>query len=254
MNDVIQAKICTDCEADVTVEIPDSLSKDWQKKLRDWEIICNACDQARQAEHEREARAAAAKAVWQARRDRVRRAEMPAMLREITWDGVDEQGRRGAVQAVRRWAAGDLPGVLLTGAIGVGKTTIAAAAAWEFLDRGALRWMSVPTLMARLGSGFSDPSRQAALGLLNGTEALVLDDLDKTRPSEYAAEQLFNAIDRRVTAGAGLLVTTNLMPDRLADRYPDPYGDALASRLAGYCEIHGVSGQDRRIRSLVGAA
>lgn len=79
-----------------------------------------------------------------------------------------------------------------------------------------------------------------------GTEALVLDDLDKARRSEYASEQLLCAIDKRITAGAPLLVTTNLMPSQLADRFPG-YGPMIVSRLRGYCETFLVEGPDRRL-------
>jgi DNA replication protein DnaC len=80
----------------------------------------------------------------------------------------------------------------------------------------------VPVLFAHLGRAFSDDERQDALAGLTGDQALVLDDLDKTWPTEYAAEQLFCAIDKRLTARAALLVTTNLALSELAARYPDP--------------------------------
>lgn len=111
--------------------------------------------------------------------------------------------------------------------------------------------VSVPFLFARLGLAFSDDARQEALNALAATDALVLDDIDKTRPTEYAAEQLFCAIDTRVTAGAGLLVTTNLAPSALAERFPDPYGEAIVSRLVGHCETFALEGGDRRLERRV---
>jgi IstB-like ATP binding protein len=153
-----------------------------------------------------------------------------------------------AASAICAWARGDgRAGLTLAGQVGVGKTHAAAAAAWERVRLGPLRWFSVPVLFAQLGRSFSDEGRHDALGVLVGTEALVLDDLDKTRPSEYAAEQLFCAIDARVTADAALLITTNLALSELAERFPEPYGEAIVSRIVGYCDTFEMRGADRRL-------
>jgi hypothetical protein len=156
-------------------------------------------------------------------------------------------GAGGPETAARRWATGELRALLLTGPVGVGKTRAAASAAWERAEREPVRWVSVPVLFAQLGRGFGDEQRDDALTVLTGTGALVLDDLDKSRPTEYVAEQLFAAIDSRVAAGAALLVTTNLALSELAARFPEPYGEAIVSRLAGYCEALAMEGPDRRL-------
>jgi DNA replication protein DnaC len=76
---------------------------------------------------------------------------------------------------------------------------------------------------------------------------LILDDLDKVRPTAFAAESLFLAIDQSLTERRSLLVTTNWMPSEFAMQWPKPYGDAIVSRLVGYCELHRLTGQDRRL-------
>jgi integrase len=65
-----------------------------------------------------------------------------------------------------------------------------------------------------------------------------MDDLDKGRPTEYGAEQIFTAIDQRLTAGKALLVTSNLRLNELAGKWPEPFGGAIVDRLAGYCEAY----------------
>ena len=74
----------------------------------------------------------------------------------------------------------------------------------------------------------------------------MLDDLDKARPTDYGAEQIFLAIDHAVTHGRPLIVTSNLPLNRIADHWPQPAGHAIASRLLGYCVQHRLAGPDRR--------
>lgn len=197
-------------------------------------LVCDRCtgetDKAEQAELERRGR--------RKRADRrIERSGLPDTLHDVTLD-VDQQA------AVGSWP--DPPGLVLVGPVGTGKTYAAAGAAWGALEDRPVRWTSAPLLFARLGSGLGTAQREEALEILTGTTALVLDDLDKARPTEYGAEQVFLAVDGRVTAGAPLLVTTNLTVAELARKFPDPFGEAVASRLAGYCAVRRLGGPDRR--------
>lgn len=169
------------------------------------------------------------------------RSGLRAELRGLALPADDSRASR----AIRDWATGkaERHGLTLTGATGVGKTYAAAAAAWERMRIEPVRWVSVPALSADLGRSFSDQNRHEALGVLVGAEALVLDDIDKVRPTDFTIEVLFCAIDSRVTAGAGLVLTTNLALSELADRF----GDAIASRITGYSETFLLDGSDRRL-------
>jgi DNA replication protein DnaC len=152
-----------------------------------------------------------------------------------------------ALDAARAWSLGELPGLLLTGPVGTGKTSIAAAAAWERNLRYGVVWTSVPVMLAKALAAFDDEDRAEAMRAITGVGSLVLDDLDKVKPSEWAATQLFAAIDSRYAQGAPLLVTTNLTLDQLADKLGVDFGDAIASRLAEYCRTVVIDGPDRRL-------
>lgn len=179
--------------------------------------------------------------------DRLRRSGLPAHHRR---ELADLEHGQELVDGCRDWADGEIRGLLLTGPIGVGKTTLAGTAAWRMLARRGLLWVPVSLLFARLASSFDSEQHRWALEALSGGEAIVLDDLDKTRPSEYAAEQAFGAIDRRVELEVPLLVTTNLTVSGLAERWPEPWGEAIGSRLVGYCRVMEVAGADRRLESI----
>jgi DNA replication protein DnaC len=43
-----------------------------------------------------------------------------------------------------------------------------------------------------------------------------------------------------------LLVTSNLDLDQIAERWPAPFGESVASRLYGHCTTVAMSGNDRR--------
>lgn len=177
-------------------------------------------------------------------------AGLPARYGGVELDQLDQRGCEDAFAAARRWATGDLDGLLLTGSYGTGKSTIAAGALRLLLRQRAGHWLPVPVLLARLGASFGK-GRDGVLDVLTGRGALVLDDIDKARPTDYAAEQLFLAVDTALAEGRPLLVTTNLVLGELAERYPAPCGEALVSRLVGYCHAIHVGGPDRRLGGVV---
>ena len=177
--------------------------------------------------------------------ERLRESGLPTELRELTFEQMTAKGDRAAViAAARDWAeARGRRGLLLHGRAGVGKTRLAATAVWHRLQRLPVRYVSVAVLIARVGSSFSDQGRSEALRVLTGAGPIVLDDLDKVAPSEWVKGQLFTAIDARVQSGSALLVTTNLPPVKLRERY----GEAITSRLIGYCETYELTGPDYRL-------
>lgn len=209
-------------------------------------IICEACEAGKVAEWEREDRESAERAAVERQATRLRASGLPRALLTVDLDALDPSGTVEAINAARYWAARG-GGLLLTGPIGVGKTTTAAGATRIVLNKRSAKWTSAPLLMARLGSGFGDANRDLALALMTGTCPLVLDDLDKTRPTEYGAEQVFLMVDGAVSNDRALLVTTNLSLGELAAKWPAPYGEAIASRLTGYCKVVELSGEDRRL-------
>lgn len=239
-------KLKCSCGAAVMVEIPDDLAPRWQESLRRMGGVCDQCEaQAKQVEdakHERRALFAA--------ETRAKSAGIPKKFQAVGWDGLEVTAdNRDAIAAAKRWAASGLKGVALTGAVGVGKTTIAAAAAWEYLGHGRLRWTSMPSLFRHLSNHKDAAAQRIAKELTFGINALVLDDLDKARPTDYGAEVTFGVIDHRLTEELPLFVTMNLDYAELALKFPPPFGEAIASRLSEYCGYPAieVKGVDRRI-------
>ena len=172
--------------------------------------------------------------------------------------------KRPAVQAAQRWAAGEVQGLCLTGDVGVGKTCLAATATLVRLatcklprraphgshtwhDPAAPMWVSMAQLLVQLRSGFGTDMRSGAQHLVGTRCAVVFDDFDKINPTANALEVVFAALDARIQAGASVLITTNLPVGKFAVGWPQPLGQAIASRIAGYCQVVRMGGKDRRL-------
>jgi DNA replication protein DnaC len=184
-------------------------------------------------------------------RSRVAKAGLPGAWSTLTFDQLRElPGQGPAITAAQRWARGELPGVLLHGDTGRGKTVIAAASAAARCVLGAARWLSVAELLTDLRMPFDAPEYVRAIRKLEpGARgvALVLDDLDKMRPSEHQLQPLYVAVNAWLEARAPLFVTMNRDLEALASWGGETFGPPLASRLAGYCEVVEVVGEDWRL-------
>jgi len=250
MNVAIQVDACARCGRAVEREIPPGLTGTWLAHAVAMPLVCSPCSDRRDVEEAEQERRREQEAVRRDAARRLRRCGVPERLRDVAFGAADWEPHH---RAARRWGAGELRGLVLSGPVGTGKTWTAAAALRQLVARRAVLWTSAPLLFAQLGAPRGGERHDMALELLTARTALVLDDLDKARPTDYGAEQLFLAVDTRVEHRKPLLVTTNLTLAELATRYPQPYGEAIASRLAGYCEHVELHGPDRRMTGLADA-
>lgn len=138
-------------------------------------------------------------------------------------------------------------GLLLYGAVGTGKTYIAACIANALIDRG---YTCLVTNFARLTntiSGMYD-GKQEYIDGLDRFSLLVIDDLASERDTEYMNEIVTNIIDARYRSGKPLIVTTNLTAQEL-NNPKDIRKKRVYSRLMEMCVPIEVTGIDRRRRS-----
>jgi DNA replication protein DnaC len=241
---------CRRCSVDVVhkgVQAAGTPFGDLQRKAGSY---CPSCIADMDEEDAARTRAEETRKAAERRRDALANAGLPPAFAEASFQRCREGGMpEHAVAAAERWGAGKLRGLLLTGPVGVGKSTLAAAAVLARIgaEGRAAFWTSAPALFAALSGDFDNPARQRALAVLEGGRALALDDIDKGRPSHYGAEMTWLAVDQRIVHNAPLLVTTNSGLDALSERWPEEYAEAIVSRLVGHCELVAIEGVDRRV-------
>lgn len=226
-------RACHRCGRDIELVVPPTdQNGPFTRSLAEIAILCDACaDEVESFDEAQEQRAAL--------ENRINVSGLPRKLREVGFAGHGQ-----VADSAREWSRmADPGGLLLHGPVGVGKTYLAAAACWERLQHAPCRWVSVARLLTQLRSAFDDEDRARAARTVAGDGAAILDDLDKVNPSEYGREVIFTAIDGRIEAGAPLLVTTNLAPSELGEKF----GHAIVSRLVGYSRVVEMAGKDRRL-------
>lgn len=211
-------------------------------------VQCEACAEREERERVEVERAEAQAFALERRR---KTSGVPPKWQGQTFGQLDDDGpRRRALLRAGEWARGELAGLVLWGAVGRGKTAIAAAAANLRIERAPVRWLPVAELLLDLRMPFDSPEYLRALRRLDaarGRASLVLDDLDKLKPTEHAVQPLYVAVNGWIEAELPLLVTLNRDLDELMSWMPETFGEALASRLSGYCATVEVGGRDRRV-------
>lgn len=111
-------------------------------------------------------------------------------------------------------------------------------------------------LLSEVSSSWSrwDMNEEEVKSRWAGVDLLILDDLGKGVPSEWAAETLFDLINRRWRNQKLTIVTSQYGISELSDRYHKAGVEtlgAMVSRLKGECEEIPMLGEDRRLVQMV---
>ena len=129
-------------------------------------------------------------------------------------------------------------GLTLSGPAGTGKTHLAVAVTRALIDRAVSAVIvNVPMLLLAFRGTFSSDRPQrfdAMLELLCQCEHLVLDDLGRERPTEWAQETLYLLVNARYQECLATSLTTNLSPPELQARLGEPILDRLAETNRAY--------------------
>ena len=156
--------------------------------------------------------------------------------------------RNGAKQSfaeAKQFASGKAPYNMLTivGGVGCGKTHLATAIGWDWLEAGRLvLFYQTERLLDNLRASFdlprqtageiSDPTFEQRMSWIMLCDLLVLDDLGVEKLTDWARAKLDMIVDHRYLHEMAIVLTTNLGIGELPERIADRLADRQRSRIA----------------------
>ncbi|MDR1623138.1 MAG: ATP-binding protein, partial [Synergistaceae bacterium] len=195
-------------------------------------------------------------------RDVLRRSEklfseaaIPPILRECGFENYFTEGQGESVRCAKfaaKKAAETGSSLVLSGAVGTGKTHLAAAIAQAALAQGrAAFFISAIGYLERLQSTFEKKRTDLYTEMVDNVKAvscLVLADLGAERPSAWTIARLYDVINARVERGIQTIVTTDYpnAPALIRRLESDPFGARrIVSRLVSFGWLT-MEGEDYR--------
>lgn len=165
-----------------------------------------------------------------------------------TFETFDPVRQSEAYEAAWSYAQNPVGNLLLCGSYGTGKTHLEAAICnyrRENCDKTSL-FTSAPQFFRAYSDAMNAPDKTKSIMLIDqaiATPLLVLDDIDKARPTEFRMDTYFEILDERYKAKRPTILSTN-REENLADFL----GEAVAnSRLMRKMMVVEMSGEDYRL-------
>ena len=145
---------------------------------------------------------------------------------------------------IGRWFKTPGDGLLLFGAVGSGKTHLAAAIARDRMEQGErVQFRRLAEFYAALRESYRlNMSETEVLQPYVAAPLIVLDDLGAGGLTDFERRATLEILDQRLNHMRPTVVTTNLELGEIADKMDD----RIASRLAMYTNIR-LAGADRRL-------
>lgn len=145
-------------------------------------------------------------------------------------------------------------GLFICGGPGTGKTHLAAAIANRLIWQGKpVVCATMIDLLGRIKQSFKYEGEEARiLHLFKTVPLLVIDDIGKEPPTEWAVSTIYNIINARYEAYLPLIVTTNYDSNTLITRMTpketkdDTTARATLDRLREMCKGLAMMGESRR--------
>ncbi len=144
----------------------------------------------------------------------------------------------------------DFTNLFLYGKSGLGKTFLCNCIAKDILDKGkSVLYLSAAQLFKMLEKNtfkndFDDFDDM--FNLIFDSDLLIIDDLGTEFQTSFTASEFFNIINLRFIKKKSVVISTNLSPEDIADKY----SDRVVSRFYGNYDFLQFLGDDIRILKL----
>lgn len=162
----------------------------------------------------------------------------------FTFEGFHPDGNRRVLDVCRVYADSfphpDGAGLALQGGVGLGKTHLAVAVARRVPGSYVINAVELLDELRRSFAPGAVPTKVYDVCLQ--TPLLVLDDMGKQKPTEWAAERLYYLMNYRTEYRLPVIVTTNDQPSLWDSRWTE----AVADRVRGMCELVTMRGLSHR--------
>lgn len=124
-------------------------------------------------------------------------------------------------------------GILFMGRVGRMKTSVSVAIAQHVMKKGhSAYFISMAELLDKMVSMSKNPDRSELYrfeNMIGGTSLLILDDLGMEYPSDWVMNKVDAIITKRYNKMLPIIITTNLIPEKLNERYMERIYDRLKS-------------------------
>src|SRR5215831_4512545 len=150
-------------------------------------------------------------------------------------------------------------GLLLVGAVGVGKTHLAVALLHDLIEMYGIRGLfyQFGALLRQIQDSYNPISQTSELSVLQpvfDADVLVLDELGASKPTDWVRDTMMQIINTRYNGKRLTIFTTNYTDKRSNEKdtselLEDRIGVPLRSRLYEMCRTIQLEGEDYRKRS-----
>ena len=144
-------------------------------------------------------------------------------------------------------------GILLMGAVGVGKTHLAVSILKGLTERGGFSCLfyEFGSLLKEIQdsyNAFTHTSELAVLSPVLNADVLVLDELGASKPTDWVRDTMAHIINTRYNDKKHTIFTTNYLDDRQGNEetLEDRIGIRQRSRLFEMCKTIEIKGADYR--------